>query len=117
LPFTAASIRAILHAVKTIALEIPESLLWQTGESASELRERAQFLLALKLFEISQITSGQAAALCRITRVEFLLKAGQHGVAAADLDEAEGWTETFRPYASLANFPAPAPSSGEVPSI
>jgi hypothetical protein len=75
--------------VKTIRLEIPESLLWQTGESAEQLKGRAQFLLALKFFELGQITSGQAAELSKLSRVEFLFKAGQHGVAVADLDEAE----------------------------
>lgn len=75
--------------MKTIALEIPESLLFQTGESAEQLRGRAQFLLALKLFELGQITSGQAAQLCQLSRVAFLLKAGEHGVAVAELSADE----------------------------
>src|SRR5438105_4856514 len=76
-------------SMKTIALEIPESLLWQTGESTEQLKARAQFLLALKLFELGQVTSGQAAELSRMSRVEFLFKAGEHGVPVADLDQAE----------------------------
>jgi predicted HTH domain antitoxin len=75
--------------MKTIPLEIPESLLWQTGESTEQLRARAQFLLALKLFELGQITCGQAAELSRLSRVEFLFKASEHGVAVADMDENE----------------------------
>ena len=75
--------------MKTIALEIPESLLWQTGESVERLKARAQFLLALKFFELGQITSGQAAELSGLTRVEFLFKAGEHGVPVADLDQEE----------------------------
>jgi hypothetical protein len=82
--------------VKTIALEIPESLLWQTGESTEQLKARAQFLLALKLFEIGQITSGQAATLCGIGRVEFIFKASEHGIAVADLDENEMAAEIAR---------------------
>jgi hypothetical protein len=60
--------------MKIIRLEIPESLLWQTGESSEQLRARAQFLLALKFFELGQITSGQAAELSKVSRVEFLLR-------------------------------------------
>ena len=75
--------------MKTIALEIPASLLFQTGESPEQLRDRAQFLLALKLFELGQITSGQAAQLCQISRFSFLLKAGEHGVPIADFSDDE----------------------------
>jgi predicted HTH domain antitoxin len=82
--------------MKTIALEIPESLLWQTGESTEQLRTRAQFLLALKFFELGQITSGQAAELSKLSRVEFLFKASEHGVAVADLDETELAKEVAR---------------------
>ena len=82
--------------MKTISLEIPESLLWQTGETTEGLKARAQFLLALKFFELGQLTSGQAADLSGLTRVEFLFKAGEHGVPVADLDESELAKETAR---------------------
>ena len=75
--------------MKTIALEVPEALLWQTGESTDQLKARAQFLLALKLFELGQLTSGQAAELSRMQRAEFLIKAGEHGVPVADMDDGE----------------------------
>lgn len=82
--------------MKTIAVEIPESLVWQSGQSEDQVRARAQFLLALKLFELGEITSGQAAELSKLSRVEFLLKASQHGVAVADLDESEIAKEVAR---------------------
>ena len=75
--------------MKTIALELPASLLWQTGESEKQLKARAQFLLALKFFELGQMTSGQAAELSQMSRVEFLFEASKHGVPVANLDEAE----------------------------
>ena len=75
--------------MKTIALEIPEALLWQSGASREEIKRQSQFLLALKLFEVGQITSGQAAALSGQSRVAFLFEASQNGVAVADLDPEE----------------------------
>lgn len=82
--------------MKTISLEIPEALLWQTGQTPEQLKARAQFLLALKFFELGQMTSGQAAKLSGLTRVEFLFKAGEHGVPVADLDETDLAKETAR---------------------
>jgi predicted HTH domain antitoxin len=75
--------------MKTIAFELPESLLWQTGVSKEQLKARGQFLLALKFFELGQLTSGQAAELSGLSRVAFLFEASKHGVPVADLDEAE----------------------------
>jgi hypothetical protein len=82
--------------MKTIALEVPEALIWQTGKSEEQVKARAQFLLALKLFELGEITSGQAADLSKITRIEFLARASEHGVAVADLDEVELAKEVAR---------------------
>ena len=46
-------------------------------------------MLALKMFELGEITSGQAAEISKVSRVEFLLRASKHGVPIADLDEIE----------------------------
>ena len=49
----------------------------------------AKFLLALKLFELGRLSSGKAAKMCDMNRVDFILLAGRSGVAVADLDDAE----------------------------
>jgi predicted HTH domain antitoxin len=51
--------------------------------------EDAKFLEALRLFESGCVSSGRAAEICEMPRVEFLLKAGRAGVPVADLDPEE----------------------------
>lgn len=73
----------------TIHLDVPDSLLTATGQSAEEFVQEAKFLLALKLFELGKISSGRAADLSGLPRVEFLFRAGRMGVPVADADEEE----------------------------
>jgi hypothetical protein len=53
------------------------------------LARQSQFLLAFKCFELGRLTSGQAAEMCAMNRVDFLVAASQAGTPVADLD-AEG---------------------------
>ena len=54
--------------------------------------------LAVKLFEMGRLTSGQAAQLAGIPRVAFLLSCPQWGVLAVDWDTGELEAE-FKPLA------------------
>lgn len=72
-----------------IHIDLPESVLLATGQSEEEFVKEAKFFVALKLFELGRVSSGRAAELCGMGRVEFLLLAGRAGVPVADLDEAE----------------------------
>lgn len=72
-----------------IHIELPESLLLSTGQSREEFVREAKFLLALKLFELGRLSSGRAADLCGLSRLDFLLQAGRAGVPVVDLDEEE----------------------------
>jgi predicted HTH domain antitoxin len=73
----------------TIHLELPDDVLLATGQTEQEFVEEARFLLALKLFEVGRVSSGRAAELSGLPRVEFLMRAGRLGVPVADLDEEE----------------------------
>jgi len=79
--------------MKTITLEIPESLFWHAAQSREAVEQRSRFLLALKYFELGEITSGQASIMAGISRVQFLIEASRHGVAVADLDDEETKSE------------------------
>jgi len=83
--------------MSVIHIDLPESLLLTTGQSHAEFVKEAKFLLALKLFELGRLSSGKAAELCEMSRVEFLLLAGRAGTPVADLDEEELWREFGEP--------------------
>jgi len=74
---------------RVISIDLPENVLLATGQSKEEFVREAKFLLALKLFELGRLSSGQAAELCNMPRIDFLLLVGKMGIAIADLDEAE----------------------------
>ena len=72
-----------------LTIELPvEGLPSQTELSASFINE-LRFLLALKLFEQSRISSGKAGKLCGMGRVEFLMAASRSGVPVVDLSQQE----------------------------
>ena len=72
----------------TLAIELPTCLTLQ-GKSRAELEQRSKFLLALKYFELGEITSGQAARMAGMGRVAFLNEASRSGVAVIDMNEEE----------------------------
>ena len=72
-----------------IILEIPADALPSPTDSPEAFANEARFLLALKLFELGRISSGKAARLCGMGRVEFLLAASRAGVPVATLDADE----------------------------
>ena len=72
----------------TLAIDRPTCLTLQ-GKSRAELEQRSKFLLALKYFELGEITSGQAAQMAGMGRVAFLNEASRNGVPVIDMDEEE----------------------------
>jgi predicted HTH domain antitoxin len=75
--------------MKTIQVQLPEALLLQPGITLEQLEKRSQFLLALKYFELGELSSGQAAQICGMSRSAFLHETSRLGVPVADLTEEE----------------------------
>ncbi len=73
---------------KTVEIPVPDALLLHSKDLAS-LQLRSCLLLALKFFELGELSSGQAAEMCQLSRVAFLFEAGKHGVPVAELTEDE----------------------------
>ena len=75
--------------MRTMQIRIPEVLLLDPALTTVEVERRSQFLMGLKYFELGQLTSGQAAELCGLSRTAFLTEASRLGVAVADLSKEE----------------------------
>ena len=73
--------------MKTLSVNVPDALLLQTG--GDDLARQSQFFLALKFFELGRLTSSQAAEMCEMNRVDFLVAASREGTPVADLNEEE----------------------------
>ena len=72
----------------TIEIDFPATLLLHSTGLAS-IERRSRFLLALKYFELGEVTSGQAAGMCGMGRVAFLAEAGRCGVPAVELSDED----------------------------
>jgi len=73
----------------TIQVTLPDALLLDPFQTRVGVERRSQFLLALKYFELGELSSGQAARMCGLGRTAFLLEAGRLGVAVAELSPEE----------------------------
>jgi predicted HTH domain antitoxin len=70
-------------------LEIPEQVLNALGADPASAARKIRLLAALKLYELGRLSSGAAAALAGLARVEFLASLGEYGVSPFQLRAAE----------------------------
>ena len=89
---------------KQVMVEIPEKVLLASKMDADAFAGEMQILTAVKLYELGRLSSGRAAELAGIPRVEFLLKLGEYQVfpLMAELDDLEC---RFRKLSALVHFP------------
>lgn len=73
------------------ALRIPydDAVLLASGQNQQEFEKEARFLLAAKLFDLGRLSSGKAAELCGMGRVDFLFSLERAGVSAIQLREED----------------------------
>ena len=71
----------------SVVIEYPESLPDALHQTPDQFEHEAKMAMAVKLFEMKRLSSGQAAQLVGIDRVSFLLQLHNYGVAMIDLDD------------------------------
>jgi predicted HTH domain antitoxin len=78
-------------ASRRLGIEVPESVLLAEKTDEKAFARELLLLAAIKLFELGRLSSGRAADLAGIARVEFLLELGRHRVFPfeAELRELE----------------------------
>ena len=64
-----------------LTIKYSDDILLSLKESKEEFEEEARYLLALKLYELGKISSGNAAKIAGISRVSFLLRMGTYKVS------------------------------------
>ena len=71
-------------ATRQIVIDVPEKvLLAEKADEASFAREM-RVLTAIKLYELGRLSSGRAAELAGMSRVEFLMALGRYKVFALE---------------------------------
>lgn len=73
----------------TLSLEYAETLPAALHMSRAEFEREARLAMAAKLFETGRLTSGQAARLIGMGRVDFLGELGRLGVSAIQVEPDE----------------------------
>ena len=68
-----------------LIVNYPEKLPDALQQSSEQFEREAKMAMAVKLYEMKRISSGTAAALVGVERLEFLLDLHRYGVAAIDL--------------------------------
>jgi len=77
------------RTMRVIAIPYPEALLAVLNLSPDDFEQEAKMALAVKLFEVGRLTSGQAARLAGVPRGTFLLECQRFGVPSVAWDRDE----------------------------
>ena len=72
-----------------LTINYPETFPDALGKTREQFERDARWAMAVKLYELKQLSSGMAASLLGVDRVTFLLKLSDYGVAIIDLGEDE----------------------------
>lgn len=78
-----------VKVMRTIEIEYSEAIPAILNITPEIFENEARLALAIKLYEMGRLTSGQAAQLAGVSRVTFLLECRKYGAASVEWDQEE----------------------------
>ncbi len=75
--------------MQTMKIDYPESLPAVANQSRESFERDAKQAMAVKLYELGRLSSGQAAGLAGIPRAEFLLRCHEYNASTVHWDADE----------------------------
>jgi predicted HTH domain antitoxin len=72
-----------------LTIPYPDDLLLSLKETREEFEAEARLLLAVKLYELGRVSTGRAAALAGMSRVEFIFALDRFGLSPIGVDPEE----------------------------
>jgi predicted HTH domain antitoxin len=80
-----------MSATRRITIDIPETVLLAEKTDEANFARELRVLAAVKLYELGRLSSGRAAELAGMSRVEFLSSLGRYRVfpLASELGDLE----------------------------
>ena len=72
-----------------LMVDYPDTLPDMLQESREDFEREAKMAMALKLFEMKRISSGQAAEFAGMNRTAFLLSLHRYGIPMIDISDNE----------------------------
>lgn len=72
-----------------IIINVPGKLPDAVHCTPKQFEHEAKMAMAVKLYEMKRLSSGMAASLVGMNRVQFLRELHRYGVAVIDVDDAE----------------------------
>lgn len=76
-------------ATHMLTIPYPEDLLLSLKESPAEFESEARLLLAVKLYELGKVSTGMAARLAGMSRVEFIFALNRYELSPVGLEPGE----------------------------
>jgi predicted HTH domain antitoxin len=85
---------------------LPENFEMAVHLTRPEIDHHLRLMAALKMFELGQISSGKAAELVGMTRVDFLHTCGRYRVSIFNYPPDEAEAEILRELEAISQLPA-----------
>jgi predicted HTH domain antitoxin len=69
-----------------LRLDIPAEILYTLNETKNDFIKKMKFYTALELYRLQKISTGKAAELAGMPKIDFIFELGKHNVSVINYD-------------------------------